>query len=194
MAKLEEETFLQISRGDANRIETLDQLQRSLHLLDGPRAHGCQLLDGRHQLPVVVEVADDRLTDLAYHRVIGLHGELPEQMIRERRRRGERVFDGWKLFDLGRRVGTVPVVQIIAEEVLVVLVVPGVGLLRLLVRLLFRGGVDRLQLLCRHFLQQRVLDDLLIEQLGQLERRHRQQLDRLLQRRRQDQLLDELGV
>ena len=49
----------------------------------------------------------------------------------------------------------------------------------------FRG----LELLGRHFLEHRVLDHLLIEKVRKLERRHRQQLDRLLQRRRHDQPL-----
>jgi hypothetical protein len=76
-----------------------------------------------------------------------------------------------------------------SEEVLVVLIVPGVGLIGLLLGIglfLRRRGFDRLQFLGRHFFQHRVLDHLLIEQIGELERRHRQQLDGLLQRWRQD--------
>ena len=52
----------------------------------------------------------------------------------------------------------------------------------------------RLQFLGRDLLEQRVLDHLLIQQIRQLQRRHRQQLDRLLERRRQDELLNEFGV
>jgi hypothetical protein len=37
-------------------------------------------------------------------------------------------------------------------------------------------------------------DHFLVEKVGQLERRHRQQLDRLLQRWRQDELLNEFCV
>ena len=118
-------------------------------------------------------------------------------MIGERARRGQRVFDRRQLVDLLRRARPVPVVEVIAEEIFVILVVPGVGLVRLLLGVgLFRGrgGFGRLQVLGRHFLEHRVLDHLLIQQIRQFERRHRQQLDGLLQRRRKNQLLDELGV
>jgi hypothetical protein len=60
--------------------------------------------------------------------------------------------------------------------------------------LLLLRGLDRLQFLGRHFLEHRILDHFLVEQFRELERRHRQQLDGLLQRRRQNQLLNELGV
>ena len=103
-------------------------------------------------------------------------------MIGERCRRGQRVLDRRKLFDLGRRARPVPVVKVVAEEILVILIVPGVALFRRrLFFLFFLRGFDRLELFGRHFLEHRVLDHLLIEELRQLERRHRQQLDRLLQ-------------
>jgi len=51
-----------------------------------------------------------------------------------------------------------------------------------------------LQVLGRHLFEQWVFDDFLVQEIGQLQGRHRQQLDRLLQRRRQDQLLCELGL
>jgi hypothetical protein len=78
--------------------------------------------------------------------------------------------------------GPIAIVEIVAEEVFVVLVVPGVALLFLgLVFLLFLLGLDGLQLFRGNFLEHRVLDHFLIQELRQLERRHRQQLDRLLQ-------------
>ena len=129
--------------------------------------------------------------------VARLQRELPEQVIGERAGGRERVLDRRQLLDLRRRARAVAVVEVVAEEVLVVGVVPGVGLFGgrlvgfgLLGLLLF----SRLQLFGRHLLEQRVLDHLLVQQVGELERRHRQQLDRLLQRRRQNELLNELGV
>jgi hypothetical protein len=117
-------------------------------------------------------------------------------MVGERGGRRQRVLDRRQLLDLGRRPRPIAVVQVIAEEVLVVLVVPAVGLFLVgrFLLLLFRCGLDRLELLGGNFLQHRVLDHFLVEELRQLERRHGQELDRLLQRRRQNQLLDELGV
>ncbi len=195
VAQLQQQAFLQIARRDAGRIEALNQLQRALDVGHRPRAHRAQLVERGHQVAVVVEVADDGRADVADRGVFGLHRELPHQVIRERARGRERVLDRRQLLHFLRRLGAVAVVEILAEEVLVVLIVPGVGLVRLLIGLgFFRrlGGFGGLQLLGRHFLQHRVLDHLLIEEIRQFQRRHRQQLDRLLKRRRQNQLLDEL--
>ena len=196
VAQLQQQAFLQVARGDADRIEALDQRQRPLDLLGRPRPHRRELLDGRHQVAVVVEVADDGLADLAHQRVVGLHRELPEQVVGERRPRRERVLDRRELLDFGRRARPVAVVEVVAEEVLVVLVVPGVALLLVgfFSSCFSWCRLDRLKLFGGHFLEHRVLDHLLVEQLRQLERRHRQELDRLLKRRRQNQLLNELGV
>ena len=196
VADLQPQAFLQVARGDADRIERLHVLQRPLDVGDRPLPHRGDLFDRRDEIAVVVEVADDRAADLFEPVVVGLQRELPEQVIGERARRRERVLDRRELLDLGRGARAVAVVEVVAEEVLVVGVVPGVGLSAGclsagLLRLLLLG---RLELLGRDFLEQRVLDHLLVQQVGQLERRHRQQLDRLLQRRRQDELLNEFGV
>ena len=97
-----------------------------------------------------------------------------------------------------RRARPVAVVEVVAEEVLVVVVVPGVvlglGLRRL--GFLLGGGLrlGGLEILGRDLLEQRVLDHFLLQQVRELERRHRQQLDGLLQRGRQNELLRELGL
>ena len=135
--------------------------------------------------------------DLAHQRLVGLHRELPQQVIGERPGRRQRVLDRRKFLDLLRRPGPVAVVQVIAKEVFVVLIVPGVRLVHLLLGIvLFRRGrrLGRLQFLGRHLLEHRVLDHFLVQEIRQLERRHRQQLDRLLERWRQNQLLNELRV
>ena len=119
-------------------------------------------------------------------------------MIRERARCRERVLDRRQFLDFGRRARAIAVVQIIAEEVLVVGVVPLVGLFGgrlfgvglLVLRLLLRG----LQLFGRHLFEHRVFNHLLVEKVRKFERGHRQQLDRLLQRWRKDELLNEFGV
>ena len=129
--------------------------------------------------------------------VVGLQRQLPEQVIGERRGRRERVLDRRQLLDLRRRPRPVAVVQVVAEEVLVVGVVPGVGLFDRGLRFAGFSGLlllGRLQLLGRDLFEQRVLDHLLVQQVRKLERRHRQQLDRLLQRRRQNELLNEFCV
>ena len=138
-----------------------------------------------------------RLSSLAQPCICRLHRQLPDQVVRERRGRRERVLDRRQFLDLRRRARAVAVVQVVAEEVLVVGVVPLVGLLgaRLLgVRLVLLRLLGRLQVLGRDLLEQRVLHHLLVQQIGQLQRRHRQQLDRLLERWRKDELLNEFGV
>src|SRR5882672_7516180 len=126
MPELEQQAFLQVAGGHANRVEALNQLQRLLDRLDRPRAHRRELFDRRDEHPVVIEIADDGLADLTRQRLVGLHRELPEQVVRQRCRRRERVLDRRQLLHLGRRARPVPVVQIVAEEIFVILVVPGV--------------------------------------------------------------------
>ena len=192
-----QQALLQVARRDADRVERLHVLERPLDVGDRPLAHRGDLLHRRDEVAVVVEVADDRRADLAEPFVVGLQRELPHQVVGERGRRRERVLDRRQLLDLGRLREPVAVVEVVAEEILVVGVVPGVAFLGgRLVGSGFSGALlfGRLQLLGRDLFEQRVLHHLLVQQLGQLERRHRQQLDRLLERRRQDELLNESGM
>src|SRR5205085_11082123 len=52
---------------------TLFRSQRPFDFRHRPRSHRSQLLERCDQIPVVVEVTDDRRTDLAHHRIVGLH-------------------------------------------------------------------------------------------------------------------------
>jgi hypothetical protein len=119
-------------------------------------------------------------------------------VVRERTARRERVLDRRKLSHLLRHLRAIAVIEVLAEEILVVRVVPAVGLLRLGfgLDLVVLGGLrfGGLDVLDGDFLEHRVLDHLLRQQVAKLERGHRQQLDGLLQRRRQNQLLNELRV
>jgi hypothetical protein len=93
-------------------------------------------------------------------------------MVRERAGRRQRVLDGRQLLDLLRRPRPVPVVEVVSEKVLVILIVPGVRLVGLLLRLGFlrrRRGIDRLQLLGWNFLQHRILDHLLVQEVRELQ-------------------------
>jgi hypothetical protein len=92
-------------------------------------------------------------------------------VIGERLSRRQRVLDRGQFLDLRRCSRPIPVVKVIAEEVLVVLVIPRVGLLLCRLLLLFFGGrLNRLELLRRDLLEHRVLDHLLVQQFRQLER------------------------
>ena len=65
VADLQPQALLQIARGDADRIERLHVLQRPLDVGDRPLPHRRDLFDRRHEVAVVVEVADDGAADLA---------------------------------------------------------------------------------------------------------------------------------
>ena len=98
--ELQQQALLQVARGDAGRVEPLDQPQRPLDLGDRPGPHGRQLVERRHQIPVVVQIADDGRADLPHQRVVGLHRQLPHQVVGQRARRREGVLDRRQLLDL----------------------------------------------------------------------------------------------
>ena len=54
VAKLQPEAFLQVTGGDADRIEGLNMLQRLLDVGYRPIAHRRHFLDRRHQIAIVV--------------------------------------------------------------------------------------------------------------------------------------------
>ena len=198
VAQLQPEALLEVAGGHADRVEPLHHPQRLLDLVGRPLAHRRDLVDRRHQVPVVVEVADDGVADRP-RRVVGrLQRELPLEVIGERRRRRQRVLDRRQFLDLVLRPRAVARRR---------------GSRRRSTRSRCRPSSSafgaagrrrpppcrarrprRLLVLGRHLLEHGVLDHLLVEQVRQFEGRHRQQLDGLLQRGRQDQLLDELRV
>ena len=82
MPELQREALLQVARGDADRVEVLEDEQDRLDLRLRPAAHLGELVDRRHQVTVVVQVADDGLADLALvGRDVGAHRQLPKQMV-----------------------------------------------------------------------------------------------------------------
>ena len=129
--------------------------------------------------------------------VARLQRRLPQQVIRQRAGRRQRVFDRRQLFHLRRRARAIAVVEVVAEEVLVVGVVPGIGLFsrRLLgfglLRLLLLGG---LELFGRHLLEQGFSTISWFKRSDSSSVDIGSSFDRLLQRRRQNELLNELGV
>ena len=127
MPQLQREALLQIARADADRIEVLHHVQHVLDFRDRPVPHRRDLVDRRHQIAVVAEIADNRLADLADLVVVCRHRQLPFEMSGEGALRGERVLEGREFLDFDRRAaGAVAIVEVVAEEVGVVVVVPGV--------------------------------------------------------------------
>ena len=59
MLDLQQEALLQPASRHADRVESLDHAKHPLDLGAGPVTHLGDLLDRCHQIPVVIEVADD---------------------------------------------------------------------------------------------------------------------------------------
>ena len=81
MPQLQQQTFLQIARRDSGGIEALNQAERSLDVSRRPGPHRGDFFEGGDQGAVVVQVADDRCADVAREGVVGLHRELPHQVV-----------------------------------------------------------------------------------------------------------------
>ena len=122
--------------------------------------------------------------------------ELPEQVVVE-------VGRSVRVFSMGGSSGISElrvrrwsrVVEVVLEELLDVDLLQGVAALASVLGLLLRRSRSAaIGLLDRHLLQQRVLHDLLLEHLGQLQGGEGQELDGLLERRGEDEPLGEAGV
>src|SRR6185503_5369207 len=63
VTNLEPEALLEVARGDADRIEGLDVLERLFDIGDRPPSHRGNFLDRGDEVAVVVQVADDGPAD-----------------------------------------------------------------------------------------------------------------------------------
>ena len=188
--QLQQQALAQVARADAGRLQGLHQPQHVLDLHQRPSDRFGDVLHRRREPAAIVDRADDELGDAHVRGRQVQEVQLLQQAFRERRARGRHLLQELDA-GLGRRhVCAVeqsvlhvvrPVDRILLRRVLgllVVLLVCG----RLAVYVLLIGDLV-------HLFEQRVLQHLLLEDLLQLERRHLQQLERLLQPRRHDELL-----
>ena len=196
-AELEEEALLGGAGGDARRVEQLDQLEPALHLLGGRAAALGDLGELGPEVAVLVEVADDLRADPAQARVIGREPQLLLEVVAQGGGGADDVLEGQVVvLLLGDERALLVVVeehrrQVERQVVGLPLVAGDLGH-----RLRGRGG--RLGLprsrrplaVDRDFLEQRVLQELLLHDLLQLEGGELQELDGLLEERRHD---DPLG-
>src|SRR5205085_9419160 len=79
---------------DADRVEVRDGAPALLDSLHRPRAHLGDLLEGRAEVALRVEVADDGLAGLARRARDVREAELPEQLVLDRRRAREELLEG----------------------------------------------------------------------------------------------------
>ena len=184
--------------GHPRGVEGLHEAQGLLHLLHREGPHVGDLLEARAQEPVFLEVVDHRFADLEQHLVGGVHLQLPEQVIVEVRGHGERVLEG-RRFDARRRSACrrskpAPSPAYSSKNLSSSMSARGSS------RSLRSSAVSWMHLLLgaglldRRLLQQGVLRDLLLEDLGQLQGGEGQELDGLLERGGEDQPLGEAGV
>ncbi len=207
--ELEHEALAQVTRADADGVERLHGLDGPLHVFPLVRSGGHDLLGRGPEVAVFVDVADDEAADLLRPRRGVAHVELPRQVVGQVGGAAERVLEG-KLLVLLRHPRVVAVFDVVLEVGVVVDLVEGILLLlggRFLRELgglgLFLGlGLGLLNVrfglflagLLGELVEERVLQELLVEDFLELEFRQLQQLDRLLQRRRHDQLLREFEM
>ena len=81
--ELQAQALGEVARGHPRGVEGLHERQRLLHLLQGVGPHVGDLLEGRAQHAVLVEVLDDGVADLQQQLVGDRHVELPEQVVVE---------------------------------------------------------------------------------------------------------------
>ncbi len=99
-AKLRQQTFAQVARRHAQRIELLHDGQRFLDVFHRIFSVLRDLLERRAQVAVLIEVADDRLGDLPHHVVANRDAQLPGKMLGKSLRRGKKFIEGGTLDDL----------------------------------------------------------------------------------------------
>ena len=218
-AQLQQQALAQVARADAGRIELVDAVQRALDDLEVLAALEGDLLDRQLQIAVLVHVADQQRGDGLLLLVERIHLQLPEEVLGERLGAHQHALQARALLVVvvgRRRRGGVPVVAVVGEVVVpvdgvqpalglqlggglalrgrlrpllvalaAVVVEPLLGARRLLDRLLLGAALEVL-------LEDRILLQLLVDQLLELGARHLQDLDRLAQLGGHDQLLAEL--
>ncbi len=118
-AQLDAQALGEGPRRHPRRVEGLHEGERPLHRLHRPRPHRRHVLERHPQQAVLVEVLDDRLADLEGDLVGLRHPQLPQQVVVEVGRLGERVLDRRDLGQLGRPHAALPaVVEVVLEEAL----------------------------------------------------------------------------
>jgi len=185
----------------AGRSEGLHEGQDLLDVLHGGLAARGDLAHLGPQIAVLVQVADDLVTDAADRRVLDSEAKLLVEVVGERGLRPHHVLEGQLVAVLlGHQRALFVVVEHDRGEIERQVVGAPLAVHRgRLQRLRFRGGgrrrrrglagrgcLGRLRRLGRHLFQQRVLEQLLLDHFLELERGQLQQLDRLLQQRGHD--------
>ena len=72
MAQLEQQARLQVTRRHTHRVERLHQCEDPVYVRLGPIPHRRDLVNRRHQVPVLIEVADDSRADTPRHLIVRL--------------------------------------------------------------------------------------------------------------------------
>ncbi len=196
--QLDHQAFLQVAGADTNGMKRLDSLQRLLQFVQRQARTDGQFLNGRVQITVVVDAADQEFGNLAFLGVSAGKIELLNQVLLQRLLLHDRVEEMLALFLLFGRarpeaagLGKVfaPFIVQLREhlefffEFLVLFRCVGGAGGRLAIGTHLDAGF-----VLGHFFQERILLEFFVDQRAQLECRHLQQMKALLQLRSKDLL------
>ena len=197
--ELDQQALLDRASGHAGRVERLHQREDLLDLFHRRLAALGDLGHLRPQVAVLVEIADDLVADAAHQRILGGEAQLLVEVVGERVDGAHDVLERQLLAILLGDQGALLVVvehdrgQVERQVVGLALGRGGGGVDRRRLgrgrrgrRLRGGGRFRRVVGLGGDFLQQRILQQLLLHDFLQLERGELQQLDGLLQQRRHD--------
>src|ERR1043166_5856516 len=93
--ELNEQTLPDVARAATDRVQAHDRLPRFFDFFFSPAAHRGNFLIGRIQSAVRVEIANDDYRSIADFLFDRTHMKLPLEVIGERRRPRQKLFEGW---------------------------------------------------------------------------------------------------
>ena len=113
--ELHKQTLSNSTRATTDRVQTHDRLTGYFDNLVRPSAHGGNLFIRRVKPAVSIQIPDDancRVAGLALDRT---QMQLPFEMIGERRRPGQKLFKGWRVFFVLNLLSLVTRIEIILK-------------------------------------------------------------------------------
>ena len=147
VAQLDQQAFAQIPSSHAGRIEGLDVFENRFDLLHRGAGFGGNLVQRCPQIAIVIQVADDHLADTFLATDQSGEGQLPEEMVLQRSRLGQRLIVGGELI-----LGSGGIFHVASPTIAVEVVLPPGG------REILGGiGAFRLRLLCSPFARSHLL-------------------------------------
>ena len=112
---LSQEAFTHVASATSNRIQTHHRCARFLDQLFRPSAQRRNFLVGRVQASFGVEIADDAFGNFAKRAFDRIHVKLPLEMVSQRWRPGQELFERGRIFLVFEFLGLVSRIEIILK-------------------------------------------------------------------------------